>query len=545
MNKNFSRRDVLKLGGVAAGLYGASLVAGCSPSGSNDASQAPSEADKPELASTGQPSFLTPPETISDFDEVKEYDVVVVGAGEAGLSAVHSALEAGASVACVQNMDTAKTTGNMAASLDVSQNDEAAIQACISFINWKSDYRSDRNLVDVWARNSFEAISWWANEAAAGGIEAKPHDSVLHYNGYDIHLHANTYFHVEGAHGAAAVVIAEALSNSGADFFYNTPAIQLHKEDNRVVGAVCNDENGNTLLFKAKKGVILATGDYSYNDEMLDYYAPDTKGFIRMMPYRDGSGLCMGMWAGGIMTPVNHTKMIHGEFAPCRLEMPFLFIDYIGRRYCDEGVARMGYMNNFSRAQLAEEGFANPAAVNYFNIVPSNWKDYYPAWKEKSPYNISISNGGTEVDPNAWLSASSPEELAEKIVAYAQENEWGMEPDAATIVESIKRYNEVCATGKDVDFGKDPDYLVPLDTDTLYAVPRGSNVLPAILGGLVVNANHQCLDGDLEPIPGLFAVGNASGQFFGGVDYPMDIEGLSIGRAITSGYVAGAYVATL
>ncbi|MFR3273263.1 MAG: hypothetical protein ACLTQI_05300 [Slackia sp.] len=40
-------------------------------------------------------------------------------------------------------------------------------------------------------------------------------------------------------------------------------------------------------------------------------------------------------------------------------------------------------------------------------------------------------------------------------------------------------------------------------------------------------------------------MGNASGQFFGGVDYPMDIEGLSIGRAITSGYVCGSYVASL
>ena len=40
-------------------------------------------------------------------------------------------------------------------------------------------------------------------------------------------------------------------------------------------------------------------------------------------------------------------------------------------------------------------------------------------------------------------------------------------------------------------------------------------------------------------------MGNASGQFFGGVDYPLDIEGLSIGRAITSGYVTGAHVAQL
>lgn len=536
MKTTMSRRQMLKLGGMtAAGALGASMIAGCA------ASQRTEMADT--SASEGSLNFLTPPAPITDFAETKEYDVVVVGAGEAGLSAVHTALESGARVACVQNMESAKTTGNMAASLDTSQTEEGAIQACISFINWKSDYRSDRRLVDLWARNSFEAIGWWEGAAAAGGVESRPHDSVLRYNGYDIHLHANTYFHVDGAHGAAALVIADALAEQGAEFFYNTPAVQLYQEGDAVKGVICTDAEGNNILFKAVKGVILATGDYSYNDEMLDYYAPDTKGFIRMMPYRDGSGLCMGMWAGAVMTPVNHTKMIHGEYAPCRLEMPFLFLDYKGRRFCDEGVARMGYMNNFARKQLGEELFTDPTAVSYFAIVPSTWKDYYPAWKEKAPYNTSISNGGKEVNPEEWLAAASYEELAEKMIAYAKEKEWGTLPDAATIVESIKHYNEVCATGSDTDFGKDPDYLVPIDTETIYAVPRGSNVLPAILGGLVVDDHQQCLNANLTPIEGLFAVGNASGQFFGGVDYPMDIEGLSIGRAITSGYVTGKYVA--
>ena len=73
--------------------------------------------------------------------ETHEYDVVVVGAGESGLSAVHTALEAGARVACVQNINAAQTTGNMAASIDLTQTDEAAVQACVSFINWKDVYK--------------------------------------------------------------------------------------------------------------------------------------------------------------------------------------------------------------------------------------------------------------------------------------------------------------------------------------------------------------------------------------------------------------------
>ena len=109
----------------------------------------------------------------------------------------------------------------------------------------------------------------------------------------------------------------------------------------------------------------------------------------------------------------------------------------------------------------------------------------------------------------------------------------------------MARYNELCAAGRDEDFGKAAKYLVPIEGGPYYAIPRGSNKLPAILGGLVVDGNHQCLNGEFEPIGGLYAVGNASGQFFGGVDYPMDIEGLSIGRAITSGYYTGRLVASL
>ncbi|MFR1167616.1 MAG: hypothetical protein ACLSDQ_08480 [Adlercreutzia equolifaciens] len=59
------------------------------------------------------------------------------------------------------------------------------------------------------------------------------------------------------------------------------------------------------------------------------------------------------------MTPHTHTKMIHGEPAAVRLEMPFLFVDQEGNRFMDETCCRMGYMNNFARPYLAKAGFAD------------------------------------------------------------------------------------------------------------------------------------------------------------------------------------------
>lgn len=529
-----SRRDLFKFGGIAAAGAATLSLAGLAPE------------SQPAYADETPKTFLDAPEPITDFADVKDFEIVVIGAGESGLSAVHTALEAGAHVACVQNVPMASTTGNMAAYVDLEANTDAEIQACVSFINWMSQYRSDRKLVESWAYNSQEALTWWREEAATGGVEAIVHDAVLPYNGYEIAVHANTYFHVEGNHGGAATVICDNLAAAGAEFFFSSPAVQLQKDGDRVTGVICENEDGTHTLYTASKGVIIACGDYTGNQEMLDYYAPETKGYPLFTTIRDGRALCAGMHAGAVMAPVNHTMMIHGDPAFRRLEMPFLYLDTHGNRFMDESASpRMGTMHNFMKPYMEEKNYEDPTACSLFSIVPENWKDYYEEWKAAKPYDISINNGGNEVDPERWIKADSPEELAEAIIAYAAENELtAFDADAATIVESINRYNEIVVTGTDTDFGKNPMFLTPLE-GTLYAVPRGPFRLPAILGGLIVDENQQCLDENHAPIPGLFAVGNASGQFYGGVDYPMDIEGLSIGRAITSGYVTGRYVASL
>ena len=537
MNANVSRRDLLKTTGAAA-------AAGLALSGMPlTHAVAAEEVEGNPLV----PSFLIKPEPFTDFAAEYEYDVVVVGAGESGLSAVHTALEGGASVACLQNTSTPFTTGNMAAAMDLEKNSEAAIQAAISFINWKSDFRSSRPLVEAWARNSQEALAWWADATAKDGIESKAYDYSFTYNGYEMFFHANTYFHTEG-HNAGAQFIAEQEAASGADFYYDTPAVQLvNGEDGGVDGVVAQNADGEYLYFAAKKGVILCTGDYTGNTEMANYYCPDTMGFEPGVLFRDGSGYAMGMWAGAIMTPPTHTKMIHGEPAPTRLEMPFLFVNNKGERFMDENCGgRMGYLNNYQRVQIAEMGFTNPIASKMFSIVPNNWQDYVEEWKAANPYEISTHNAYRDVDPEGWLKADTLEDLCAAINAYMEENEWGVDPiDTDTFVATVNRYNELCAKGADDDFGKDAMYMVPADSAPYYACVRGSHRKSAILSGLVCDGNHQCLNGEMQPIRGLFAAGNASGQFFGGVDYPMNIEGLSIGRAITSGYVVGKYVASL
>ncbi len=107
--KEMSRRDLFKIGGVAAaGAMGASMLAGCSPSGEKKSEGGNAAADDKKVNDiaghyrAGTPSFLSAPDPITDIKETKEYDVVIVGAGAAGVPAAISAKEAGATVALIQ-----------------------------------------------------------------------------------------------------------------------------------------------------------------------------------------------------------------------------------------------------------------------------------------------------------------------------------------------------------------------------------------------------------------------------------------------------------
>ena len=117
--------------------------------------------------------------------------------------------------------------------------------------------------------------------------------------------------------------------------------------------------------------------------------------------------------------------------------------------------------------------------------------------------------------------------------------------DTAAFVESVKRYNECVAAGKDLDFGKEAKWLTAIDTPPFYGIHRHVRV-SAVVSGVNVGPNMEVLAVETgEPIPGLFAVGNTAGNFYGGVDYSMYMPGLSLGRAHTQGYVTGKYVASL
>ena len=108
---------------------------------------------------------------------------------------------------------------------------------------------------------------------------------------------------------------------------------------------------------------------------------------------------------------------------------------------------------------------------------------------------------------------------------------------ADTFKATVERYNSMAEAGEDVDFDVPAQWLAPVKTAPFYATKSVCSTL-TIPFGLHVNADSQVLTAEDEPIPGLFAIGNVQGDFFG-KDYPVHCPGVSHGRCVTFGQLVG------
>lgn len=541
-----TRRDLFKFGGIAAaGIMGASALSACSPNESTATAGTATAANEGTTTAaghtrTGLPSFLQAPEPITDIAETKEFDVVVVGAGAAGVPAALSAAEAGAKVALIQKEATAISQGNTGSGIDLTKSDPADVQNLVSVLIEEGQHRTKRELLELWAQHGGEAVKWVIERSAESGgpiIDqgSQQQAATIAKNGWTMEFVTSFAGPKPLTAGDAMRALAETAEKEGVEIFYSTPAEQLVKDGDAVTGVIAKGSNGY-IQFNASKGVIIATGDYQNDEEMSSYYLPDLANFTRKQMNKTGDGHKMVIWAGGAMEPINHTKMLHdfdaGPASMC--DMPFLAVKNNGARFVNE-VVEMSLLNNYLRS-AEDQGW-------YSQVFDANYMEQAADWPGKlySPEELALympeedaDRDGVFKDLIRTFKADTLEELAEKLEIT----------DTAAFVATVERYNELVASGADEDFGKPSQYLKPIDTPPYYGIHRWLRV-SALCSGVQVDENHQCLNTEGSPIAGLYAIGNCSGEFYGGVDYPMTIPGLSLGRCYTEGYLVGRTVGAL
>ena len=177
----------------------------------------------------------------------------------------------------------------------------------------------------LFIRKSGEAMDWITDMVRPKGMDVSIWAG--RYKGPDYHEYPVTHIVMGPAAQRFAnmedvgFVLEKNAKERNADFYYNTRAVQLIRPNNsRVTGVIAQNADGDYVKYEATKGVILATGDYSGDDEMIDYYCPPARiadvSVYTPVGVNTGDGHKMGLWAGAAMQASEpHAPMIHMQGA--------------------------------------------------------------------------------------------------------------------------------------------------------------------------------------------------------------------------------------
>ncbi|GGF72864.1 FAD-dependent oxidoreductase [Alteromonas lipolytica] len=482
------------------------------------------------------PEFLQKPAPITDITETKEFDIVVIGAGTPGVPCALAAREEGATVAILQKEDDASACGNVGSGINLANSDAADIEALLSHLMADSGHRPKRGLLTSWAQNSGEAINWLIEKMQAAGAQVSDlgngaHAGLLEKNGFNISFVTSFFGPKPYDVGDALKSLCRLAEKEGVETFFRTPAKQLVVDNGRVVGVIAETENGY-VQFKAKKGVVVATGDYQNDRDMMGYYLPDVGNLVPKKAGRTGDGHKMIVWAGGRIENLGHTKMCHDFDSGPMCNQPFMRVKLNGKRFCDETLG-MELMNNYVLDAENKGHYCQIFDADYMEKA-ADWSGELVAPEELKMWmpEEDVERKGVEVDLINTVKADTLEELAAKLGIT----------DVDAFISSVQRYNEMVAEGQDTEFGKPSKFLKTIDKAPYYGIHRLLGMSMSC-SGVEVDENLQCLDINGNPIDGLYAAGNCAGNFYGGVEYPMTVAGLNLGHNYTQGYVIGKALA--
>ena len=508
---------------------------------------------------------------IKDFAQEIDCDIVVCGAGAAGVVAAVKALDEGKKVVVLQKEPIADSQGNCASAIVKSGSTPGGLASwknmCIATNAWRSDPR----LIDAYIENSEEAMRFLCEK---GGVEGKLGDKN-EKTGVEVYQSSDTVFtgvRVDGTQSwdfgddkveifapwfgpkpnnfgtLVSGILNDAVEQYGdqIDVHYSTPVVQLIQKDGAVVGCIGKDASGAFVKVNAK-AVILATGAYENNPTMVRRFCPDTEAFDKKVYHRTGDGNILAVLAGGVMEPVAHSTVMHDFDAGLMWDNPYLFLNMEGKRFTNETV-EMAYISkqlrwqpSFKGENMDHEHQETGSKGWYCQIYDNDYMNYVDMPMLVPPVAMKkyMKEGPAEDHVGVFphlidtFCADTLEELVEKL---------GLPKEEA--LASIQHYNELCDAGYDSDFGKNPKFLNKIQTAPFWGIRRHIRC-SSITAGVLTDANSMVVREDGTPVQGLYAVGNLGGQFFGGCDYPFFSPGLSLGHAVTFGYIAAKHACSL
>ena len=559
MANEISRRSFLK--GAAASAAGLAMLGLNSGIAFAEEDKAAIEAMTAEKSLSTKWAFEIPPAPIPDdqIAEVIEDEIIVIGSGMSGLTTAYSAQSNGASVTLFSASSGPISRGgsNFAKyskvceargikPFDVSKyfyNEMRAASFQVDQKKWNRGYN-----------NSEEAMNWLIDLVAEDGLSViLERDNT--FDGGPYYAHA---FNTEGNDAMVSTGQQGAVESmerhgkaAGVKFYYDTIAEQLIREDNntgRVTGVIAKRADGSYVKFVGTKAIVLATGDFSANKQMVAKYCPMVlplvgleeketdynTGFSLDGIYK-GDGQKMGLWIGAAWQHAYpNAPMMQGAWGgshePCGFHMG-LNVNTRTERYQREDISAP-YSSNHLLSQPGHVAYGIWTA-NYAQAIVDTGREWYtfgmnfdsPALTPEQMIDRWENGGATKAD--------TLDELAEKL---------GL--DAEKLKAVVARYNELCAKGEDEDFHKNPDFMIPIQEEGPFYAAQNYAMFMTVMGGLRCNEFMQVEDENDEVIPGLFNVGAMIGDMYANT-YNFAVPGNSYGiNCLTFGYLLGRDLAS-
>ena len=468
-------------------------------------------------------------------DSTVDADVVVVGAGGAGMTAAITAAAEGKSVVILESQsmvggNSVRATGGMNAGKTVYQDenefgesagvektlktaaekyaDNETITALAKTVSeqWAAYQANptgyfdsvelmeldtmiggkginDPELVETLCANSADAIDWLDehgitlhNVSSFGGASVKR-----------IHRPVNAEGKTVSVGSYMIPLLEENCEKAGVKMMLDTTATEILTDANgAAVGVKATGASGETVTVNAK-AVVLATGGFGANLDMVVKYKPELKGFMTTnAPGIQGQGIEMAQAIGAATVDMDQiqihptveantaaliTEGLRGDGA--------ILINEEGQRFIDE----VGTRDVVSAAEIAQTGSYSWLVVDQAMADASSVIQGY------------IKKGYT-------VTGATYEELGK-----------AMGVDAAAFAETMEKWNGYVEAKNDPDFGR-TSFANPLNTAPYYAVKVTAGVHHT-MGGLKINANTEVLNEKGEVIPGLFAAGEVTGDVHG------------------------------
>ena len=489
-------------------------------------------------------------------DSTVDADVVVVGAGGAGMTAAITAAGEGKSVVILESQsmvggNSVRATGGMNAGKTVYQDenefgesagvektlktaaekyaDNETITALAKTVSeqWAAYQANptgyfdsvelmeldtmiggkginDPALVETLCANSADAIDWLDehgitlhNVSSFGGASVKR-----------IHRPVNAEGKTVSVGSYMIPLLQENCEKAGVKMMLDTTATEILTDANgAAVGVKATGASGETVTVNAK-AVVLATGGFGANLDMVVKYKPELKGFMTTnAPGIQGQGIEMAQAIGAATVDMDQiqihptveantaaliTEGLRGDGA--------VLINAEGKRFIDE----VGTRDVVSAAEIAQTGSYSWLVVDQAMVDASSVIQGY------------IKKGYT-------VTGATYEELGK-----------AMGVDAAAFAETMEKWNGYVEAKNDPDFGR-TSFANPLNTAPYYAVKVTAGVHHT-MGGLKINANTEVLNEKGEVIPGLFAAGEVTG----GVHGANRLGGNAVADFTVFGRIAGA-----